>query len=594
MKYLMTDDEFDLLRRILQDAAGLVHDESRRDALAFSVSGRIDATGSASVAAYLGLLGGPGGAAERQRLIDVVTIQETHFFRNPPQIRALRQHVLPELVRRSVARGKPLTIWSAGCSTGEEPYSLAMLVRELLPMATHDHVRIIGSDVSSSALAFAAAARYGARAVQMAESVDLARWFGVQGDSYVVRDDVRELVELRLHNLITEPPPFEPGEVDLLLCRNVTIYFNRATTKALMSRFHSCLSDGGYMFLGHSETLWQMSDAFTLVPLGDAFVYRRDDGPEARATLPDRRTEFGDAPILLPERRGRSEHRRRGGPASAAGSPSTRGGAPSSAGGSKSLTLPPGQTLPGGWPPTGVPPMTLPTGQPGRALPWTSTGTSTGTPTGTPAGTPPVSKPAVPKPAVSKPAVPKPAVSKPAVPKSARPANPPAAGHQRRRDDAVKPDRSADRAADQTAGFLAAAKEALAAGRYAAAVAAAARAAKNDPMLVDPQQIAGEAMVKLGRDGDAVKELRQAVYLQPDCGPAHLLLAGALDRLGEPAAAGRAYRATAATVADLPPDQVAGFFGGREAAELVELCIRLAMRAERAARAPDPKRREQR
>ena len=183
---------------------------------------------------------------------------------------------------RSIARNRPLTIWSAGCSTGEEPYSLAMLVRELMPMATREHVRIVGSDVSASALAFAEAGRYGPRAVQMAEPIDLGRWFDTDGDSYIVRDDVRDLVDLKLHNLITEPPPFEAGEVDLLLCRNVTIYFNRATTKALMGRFHASLANGGYLFLGHSETLWQMSDAFTLVPLGDAFVYRRDDGPQGR------------------------------------------------------------------------------------------------------------------------------------------------------------------------------------------------------------------------------------------------------------------------------------------------------------------------
>jgi chemotaxis protein methyltransferase CheR len=545
MRYLMTDAEFDLLRRILEGAAGLVHDESRRDSLVFSVSGRIEATGAASVAAYLGLLAGPSGAIERQRLIDVVTIQETHFFRNPPQIRALRQHVLPELIRRSVALNRPLTIWSAGCSTGEEPYSLAMLVRELLPMATPEHVRIIGSDVSASALDFARAATYGARAVQMAEPIDLGRWFDVARDSYVVRDDVRELVELRLHNLITEPPPFAPGEVDLLLCRNVTIYFNRATTKALIGRFHATLSDGGYLFLGHSETLWQMSDAFTLVPLGDAFVYRRDDGPEARVTLPDRRTEAGDAPILLQERRGRSERRRRSGADSKPGAASSSDTGPGSGRpGSSGLTLPAGQALPGGWPPAGGQPMTLPTGQPSRALPPQGRREPTGTD------------------------------------------GPRAAA--RRELGAAAAGRAgstgAGTADTTTADFLTKARNALTGGRYAEAVVAAGRAAKADPMLVEPHLIAGEALVNLGRDGDAVKELRQALYVQSDCAPALLLLAGALDRLGEPAAAGRAYRSAAATVGDLPPEKVAGFFGGRDAAELVALCIRLAMQAERAAR----------
>src|SRR5450631_109814 len=365
MKFAMTDEEFDTLRKVLEKSAGLVHDESRRDALAFAVAGRIQSTNLESVAAYLEMLGGPAGSSERQRLLDVVTIQETHFFRNPPQIRALRNHVLPELIRGSITRNRPLTIWSAGCSTGEEPYSLAMLVRELMPMATREHVRIVGSDVSASALAFAEAGRYGPRAVQMADPIDLGRWFDTDRDSYVVRDDVRDLVELKLHNLITEPPPFDAGEVDLLLCRNVTIYFNRATTKALMGRFHAALANGGYLFLGHSETLWQLSDAFTLVPLGDAFVYRRDDGPRGRATLPDRRTETGDAPILLPERRGHSQRRRDPGYAAPA-SPDRKRPPPLTL---PPLTLPQGQSLPGGWPPVGVPPMTLPTGQPSRALP---------------------------------------------------------------------------------------------------------------------------------------------------------------------------------------------------------------------------------
>jgi chemotaxis protein methyltransferase CheR len=481
VKFSLTDEQFDTLRKVLEKSAGLVHDESRRESLTFAVAGRMEAIGASSPAEYLGLLGGPTGAPELQQLIDVVTIQETHFFRNPPQIRALRQHVLPELIRRSTALNRPLTIWSAGCSTGEEPYSLAMLVRELMPMATREHVRIIGSDVSATALAFADAARYGARAVQMADPIDLGRWFDIDHGSYAVKDDVRELVDLRLHNLITEAPPFGSGEVDLLLCRNVTIYFNRTTTKALMSRFYTALGDGGYLFLGHSETLWQMSEAFTLVPLGDAFVYRRDDGPQGRATLPDRRTEAGDAPILLPERRGRTERRR-----------------------------------------------DLPATQP------------------------------VPTPRVPTPRVPTLGVPTPRVP-------------------------AANGSSAQE--LVAIARAALADGRYSDAVGAAGRAAKAEPMLVDPHLICGEALVNLGRDADAIRELRQAVYLQPESASALLLLAGALDRQGEPAAAGRAYRSAAATVSDLPAEEVSAFFGGRSAAELVALCLRLATQAERTAKA---------
>jgi chemotaxis protein methyltransferase CheR len=505
MKFSLTDEEFDTLRKLLEKSAGLVHDESRRDSLTFAVAGRMEAIGVSSAAVYLTMLSGPGGAPERQQLLDVVTIQETHFFRNPPQIRALRQHVLPELIRRSTALNRPLTIWSAGCSTGEEPYSLAMLVRELMPMATREHVRIVGSDVSTTALAFADAGRYGPRAVQMADPIDLGRWFDLDHGSYSVKDDVRELVDLRLHNLITEAPPFESGEVDLLLCRNVTIYFNRTTTKALMSRFHTALGDGGYLFLGHSETLWQMSEAFTLVPLGDAFVYRRDDGPQGRATLPDRRTEDGDAPILLPERRGRTERRR------------DLPEAPSA-----------GLKTASAMPPQREPRHTQPARQD------------------------------VPRSASHRPA------DRRAAPRSASAATATGANAQE---------------------LVATAREALAQGRYLDAVGAAGRAAKADPMLVDPHLIGGEALVNLGRDADAIRELRQAVYLQPDSASALILLAGALDRRGEPAAAGRAYRAAAATVGDLPAEEVSAFFGGRSAAELVDLCLRLATQAERTAKA---------
>jgi chemotaxis protein methyltransferase CheR len=119
-------------------------------------------------------------------------------------------------------------------------------------------------------------------------------------------------VEFRHHNLVTQAPPFAPGELDLVLCRNVTIYFDRATTKNLMSRLHGRLRDGGYLFLGHAETLWQVCDDFSLVPLGDAFVYRRGASDDnRRAVLPDRRTENEPRPTRADRRRGPLDRRGR-------------------------------------------------------------------------------------------------------------------------------------------------------------------------------------------------------------------------------------------------------------------------------------------
>jgi chemotaxis protein methyltransferase CheR len=319
-RLLLTDAEFATLTKLLHSAAGLAFDQARRDSLAYSIADRMAATQTTDVPSYLALLTGPGGPVERQALLDEVTIPETHFFRNPPQIRALRKHVLPELLRQAAA-GKKLRIWSAGCSTGEEAYTVAILLRELVPASANWDIKVLATDVSTRALAAAKNARYAERSFVMTDALDLSRWFVLDATdgSWVVRDEVRELVEFAHHNLVTDPPPFDPDQVDLILCRNVTIYFDRETTRQLMKRLHGRLREGGYLFLGHAETLWQISDDFALVPLGDAFVYRRlaaTEPHEHRWVLPDRRTEDEPRPTRADRRR--SDTDRRGRPALAA------------------------------------------------------------------------------------------------------------------------------------------------------------------------------------------------------------------------------------------------------------------------------------
>jgi chemotaxis protein methyltransferase CheR len=315
-RVVLTDAEFAAVASLLHDAAGLTFDESRRDSLSFSIAERMGSTQSADVQSYLTLLGGPQGAPERQALLDEVTIPETHFFRNPPQVRALRKYVLPELLKQA-AGGKKLRIWSAGCSTGEEAYTVAILIRELLPPNVDWDIKILATDVSMRALAAASAAQYSERSFVMTDALDLSRWFVLDTTTgaWLVRDEVRDLVEFRHHNLVTDPLPFEAEQVDLILCRNVTIYFDRETTRRLMKRLHGRLRDGGYLFLGHAETLWQISDDFALISLGDAFVYRRLpeplEGEKRRWVLRDRRTEDELRPTRADRRRGDSDRRGR-------------------------------------------------------------------------------------------------------------------------------------------------------------------------------------------------------------------------------------------------------------------------------------------
>jgi chemotaxis protein methyltransferase CheR len=471
----LSDAEFVAIARLLHDAAGLTFDESRRDSLSFCVAERMNAVSCPDVATYLGLLAGADGEAERQALLDEVTIPETHFFRNPPQIRALRKYVLPELLRQASAT-KRLRVWSAGCSTGEEAYTLAILVRELLPPGTDWDVKIVATDVSTRALAAGREARYGERSFVMTEPLDRSRWFVLDTTtgSWVVRDDVRELVEFRRHNLVTEPPPLDAGEVDLILCRNVTIYFDRETTGRLMKRLHGRLRDGGYLFLGHAETLWQISDDFALVPLGDAFVYRRLDKPagaeKRRWVLRDRRTEEELRPTRADRRRGDTDRRGRG------------------------TDDPPAPRRP-------------------RTVP------------AVPAATAPVRVPNLRDP-------------------------------------------------------LDAVRSALAQGRYEEAADIAAEVTAATPLWAQAHYLQGVALTNLGRDVDALVVLRKTVYLDPEHGYAHFLLGGALDRLREPIAASRSYRAAAGTLGRRPLDGVASELGGRNVAELAALCLQLAQRAE--------------
>jgi chemotaxis protein methyltransferase CheR len=254
---------------LVRAQAGLVIDPARHDVLAGLVHDRIAHLELADPAAYLERVG--RDPAERQTLVEGLTIGETYFARIPPQIRALQQLVLPTLLARPERR---LRIWSAGCSTGEEPYTLALLLAKLLPADGRGYdVRIIGTDISARALLTAREGRYSARSVGLLSDADLARYFVRDGDSWRVGPELRSMVEFRQHNLVTDPPPEQP--LDLVLCRNVLIYFDRPQMLAVVDAMHGALIPGGWLLLGHSETLWRLYDGFGLVRHEDAFLYRR-------------------------------------------------------------------------------------------------------------------------------------------------------------------------------------------------------------------------------------------------------------------------------------------------------------------------------
>jgi chemotaxis protein methyltransferase CheR len=209
---------------------------------------------------------------ELQKLLQLLTVGETFFFRYHAHFEALRSVVLPQLV--STAQQKQLRIWSAGCSTGEEPYSLAITIMESIPHWKQLDIKIIATDINNRSLSRAREGVYNAWKLRVTEKSCLAKYFKQIGESYVVRDEVKALVEFSYFNL-QSPPPSTGETFDIIFCRNVMIYFTTATTKKLVENFAVSLKPGGYLFLGHSETLSYISTKFERHLHDGGFYYRK-------------------------------------------------------------------------------------------------------------------------------------------------------------------------------------------------------------------------------------------------------------------------------------------------------------------------------
>ncbi len=269
----LTTDEFGLFRDWIHEHAGLFVDAGDNDPLSVSVLTRSKVRGTSDVAEYFRLLS--ADEAEFKELMNLVTINETSFFRFPAQFDALRDRVVPELLETAAPNATGLRVWSAGCSTGEEPYSIAMTLLDSAAGASVP-LRVVGTDVSTQALERARAARYPKRAVATLPEHSVARWFEHTDGDVRPKRAAREVCEFGYHNLARQPYPAEfASGWDVIFCRNVTIYFQRALIMQVIGRFLEALRPGGYLFIGHSETLTAINDRFETREMGGVFLYRK-------------------------------------------------------------------------------------------------------------------------------------------------------------------------------------------------------------------------------------------------------------------------------------------------------------------------------
>ncbi len=253
----LTDEDFGAIAAMVREHSGIVLSSSKRDLVYSRLRRRLRALHLTSFADYRARLVGEAGAAELVRMINAITTNLTGFFREPHHFDYLAQQMIPALP----TNWQRLRIWSAGCSSGEEPYTIAMTLRRHLPDVDSKDVRILATDIDTDMVAHGAAGRY---AMERAAAIpaELRQRFVRRVDGNTVEMDpaLKELIAFKPLNLLGEWPM--RGPFDAIFCRNVVIYFDKPTQRVLFDRYAEMLKPDGLLFIGHSESLFRVSERF--------------------------------------------------------------------------------------------------------------------------------------------------------------------------------------------------------------------------------------------------------------------------------------------------------------------------------------------
>lgn len=287
----LTEPELKLLQTLVYQECGMYFDERRVHFLRDRLQRRLKATSIDSFYNYYRLLTSHDGKNELKELLENLTVNETSFFRNKPQLDLFQKNILEALLtRKQQRRDFSLRLWSAGCSTGQEPYTMAMMVadalayyylRNPLPFEMPSpkplipppwKVEILASDINYSVLRAAQEGIYLDHHMEQVDYNSRLRYFDKAGDRYAIKKNLKELVHFDFHNLKTE---FLPQRNDVIFCRNVMIYFDEAEQKRLINKFYRCLNPEGYLFIGHAESLFGLTDKFKMIHQNNGTAYQR-------------------------------------------------------------------------------------------------------------------------------------------------------------------------------------------------------------------------------------------------------------------------------------------------------------------------------
>ena len=272
---LLPTDIFRLIRDFIKDYCGIYFDDKSKYIVERRLNRRLKVHHMKDFREYYRLLMYDKKRDEElQEIIDILTVNETYFFREQNQLAAFSEEIVPELKEKNKDK-KKIDIWSAGCSTGEEPYTIAMLMLENKGFEQWD-INIVGSDISKRVLRVAREGVYRKNSFRATSQYFIKNYFQEQqSGNQKIADRVKSLVNFNCLNLLD---PFKVkliGKVDVIFCRNVLIYFDQAARKKVVENFFDILKEGGYLLLGHTESLINISTAFTLKHLKNDMVYQK-------------------------------------------------------------------------------------------------------------------------------------------------------------------------------------------------------------------------------------------------------------------------------------------------------------------------------
>ncbi len=270
MSEFLTDQHFEKFRALIYDSSGITFSNSNRPILESRLRERLRLAKLDEVGVYFDLI--KRNPEEMKTFLDSITTNLTRFFRNQAHFDAMENHVLPELIKYKRAKNqeKKIRVWSAGCSTGEEPYTISMILKDKLPSDfSYD---VTASDLSLKSLMTANQGFYPDSRIQGIPDDYLRKYFTRAGDGYQVKDEVKNRVKFDYHNL-----KFDSGlrNLDIVFCRNVLIYFDEAAQKNVIDRFWTSMTNHSFLYIGHSESLFGMSTQFKFLKTEWAVLYTK-------------------------------------------------------------------------------------------------------------------------------------------------------------------------------------------------------------------------------------------------------------------------------------------------------------------------------